>query len=40
MQIELLYFDDCPHWENGLKNLKAALQEEGLPVSVEMVKVA
>ena len=40
MQIELLYFDDCPHWESGLKNLEAALQEEGLPVSVEMVKVA
>ena len=40
MQIELLYFDDCPHWENGLKNLEAALQEEGLSVPVKMVKVA
>ena len=39
MQIELLYFDGCPSWEVGLKNLEAALQEEGLPASVEMVKV-
>lgn len=39
MKIELLYFDGCPSWENGLKNLEAALQEEGLPAYVEMVKV-
>jgi hypothetical protein len=40
MKIELLYFDGCPSWEGGLKNLEAALQEEGLTASVEMVKVA
>jgi ectoine hydroxylase-related dioxygenase (phytanoyl-CoA dioxygenase family) len=39
MKIELLYFDGCPSWENGLINLKAALREEALPASVEMVKV-
>ena len=39
MKIELLYFDGCPSWENGLKNIEAALQEEGLSASVEMVKV-
>jgi hypothetical protein len=39
MKIELLYFDGCPSWENGLKNLEAALQEEDLPAFVEMVKV-
>ncbi|MHB8778153.1 MAG: DF family (seleno)protein [Anaerolineales bacterium] len=39
MKIELLYFDGCPSWENGLKNLETALQEEGLIASVEMVKV-
>ena len=39
MKIELLYFDGCPSWENGLKNLEAALREEALPASVEMVKV-
>lgn len=40
MKIELLYFDGCPSWENGLKNLETALQGEGLTASVEMVKVA
>lgn len=39
MKIEILYFDGCPSWEGGLKNLESALQEEGLPASVEMVKV-
>lgn len=39
MKIELLYFDGCPSWENGLKNLETALQGEGLTASVEMVKV-
>lgn len=39
MKIEILYFDGCPSWEDGLKNLEVALQEEGLSVPVEMVKV-
>ncbi len=40
MKIELLYFDGCPSWENGLKNLEAALQEEDLFIPVKMVRVA
>ncbi len=39
MKIELLYFDGCPSWKNGLKNLEVALQEEGLSAAVEMVMV-
>lgn len=39
MKIELFYFDGCPSWEAGLKNLEAALQEEGLSTSVETVNV-
>ena len=39
MKIELFYFNGCPSWETGLKNLEAALQEEDLFASVEMVKV-
>ncbi len=39
MKIELLYFDECPSWKNGLKNLETVLQEEDLIASVEMVKV-
>ena len=39
MKIELLYFDGCPSWENGLQNLQTALQEDGISASVKMVKV-
>jgi hypothetical protein len=39
VRIELLYFDGCPSWETGLKNFEAALQEDGLSASVELVKV-
>ncbi len=39
MKIELLYFDGCPSWENGLENLKTALREEGISDSVKLVKV-
>lgn len=39
MKIELLYFDGCPSWKNGLKNLEAALQEEDLSFPVVMVRV-
>ncbi len=39
MKIELLHIDDYPSWQNGLKNLEAALQEEGIEGTVELVKV-
>jgi len=39
MQIELLYFDCCPSWQTGLKNLKSALQLEGMEVEVNLVNV-
>jgi hypothetical protein len=39
MKIELVYFDGCAFWQRGLKNLEAALQEQGLAQSVELVKV-
>ena len=40
MKIQLLYFDGCPSWESGLKNLEVALLEENLSASIEMVKVS
>lgn len=40
MKIELLYFDGCPSWKAGLKNLQAAISEENLSASIEMVHVA
>lgn len=39
MQIDLLYFDDCPSWEDALENLKAALAAEGLEADIHLVKV-
>ena len=39
MKIELLYFEGCPSWESGLKNLEIALRGEGLSVPVDKVKV-
>jgi hypothetical protein len=30
MQIQFLYFDGCPSWQGGLKNLKHALTEMNL----------
>ncbi len=39
MKIELLYFDGCPSWENGLKNLEISLQAEGLTASVDVIEV-
>jgi hypothetical protein len=40
MNIDLLYFDDCPSWKGGLENLNAALEAEGLEADIHLVKVA
>lgn len=39
MKIQLLYFDDCPSWQNGLKNLETVLQELNIDTSIEIIKV-
>ncbi len=39
MKIQLLYFEDCPSWRNGLENLNTALQMEQLDHSVELIMV-
>lgn len=39
MLIELLYFDGCPSWQDGLENLKAALTNEGLQAEIRLVRV-
>ncbi len=39
MQIDLMYFEDCPSWETALDNLKAALHVEGLAANIRLVKV-
>lgn len=39
MLIELLYFDGCPSWKEGLDNLEAALKAEELEAQIRLVKV-
>ncbi len=39
MKIEVLYFDGCPSWQNGLKNLRAALLAEGIDAEVKLIRV-
>jgi hypothetical protein len=39
MQIDLLYFDDCPSWQGGLENLKAALAAEDMQAEIRLVQV-
>lgn len=39
MEINLLYFDGCPSWQQGLENLKAALTEEGIQARINLIKV-
>ena len=39
MQIDLLYFDDCPSWKAARKNLEAALLAEGLEPDIRLVRV-
>lgn len=39
MKIELLYFDGCPSWQGGLKNIKAALHMEELNIPVELIQI-
>jgi hypothetical protein len=39
MQIDLLYFEGCPSYEQALKNIKAALAAERLKADIRLVKV-
>jgi hypothetical protein len=39
-KIELLYFEGCPSWQVGLRNLKTALEAGGMEASIELVLVS
>ncbi len=39
MKIGLLYFDGCPSYQQALQNLEEVIAEEGLGVTVELVRV-
>ena len=39
MQIELLYFEPCPHWRHSLKELNDVLHEHGVADEIELIEV-
>jgi len=39
MEINLLYFDDCPSWKVALANLETALAAEDLKAEIRLVEV-
>jgi hypothetical protein len=39
MQIDLLYFENCPSWQGALENLMAAIEAELVDAEIYMVKV-
>lgn len=38
-QVDVLYFDGCPSWQQGTENLRTALNNLGLDWPVELVHV-
>lgn len=39
MKVELLYFEDCPSWQTGLDNLRAALSASDIEAGIKLVRV-
>jgi hypothetical protein len=39
MKVEVLHIDDCPTWQDGLRNLLDAMVSENLPICVDLVLV-
>jgi hypothetical protein len=39
LSIDVLYYEDCPHYEEAVKTLKEVLEEEGVDGEVHMVEV-
>jgi hypothetical protein len=37
MEINLLYFDGCPSWQNALANLQTTLKEDRLDFSINLI---
>lgn len=39
MDIQFLYFEDCPSHDEALKRLREVMQEEGIEAEIKIVKV-
>jgi hypothetical protein len=40
LSIDLLYYEDCPHYDEAAQALREVLEEEDLPAEVHMVAVS
>jgi hypothetical protein len=40
LTIDVLYYEDCPHYQEAAQALKAVLEEENVEAKVNMVKVS
>ncbi len=38
-EIELLYFDGCPSWQEALENLRQVIETENLPYQVRLIEI-
>ncbi len=38
-EIELLYFDGCPSWQDALENVRQVIETENLPCEVRLVEI-
>jgi len=38
-EIELLYFDGCPSWQEALENLRQVIETETLPYQVRLIEI-
>ncbi|MFQ3611399.1 MAG: hypothetical protein SNJ72_07885 [Fimbriimonadales bacterium] len=39
MRVQLLYYPDCPSHERALELLHEALRQEGVPLTVEVIRI-
>jgi Domain of unknown function (DUF2703) len=40
LSIDLLYYEDCPHYEEAAQALREVLEEDDVPAEVHMVAVS
>jgi hypothetical protein len=39
MKIDMLYFEGCPSWKNGLVNLQTALVQEDMQADINLILI-
>ena len=39
MKIDLVYFEDCPSWKQGLANLESALASDRINAEINLIRI-